>query len=99
MRVEPQAREALLERALLPVLGRGPWTFARRLREPADHHRHRAAAVADPHVEPGMTIEHAAEDQRGDRDGFLRAEADDDVQVEALEAGIAGRAVDTRRRG
>ena len=66
----------------------------RRLREPPDHHRHRAAAVADPDVELGMTVEHAAEYQRRDGDRLLRAEADDDVEVEALEIGIARRSVD-----
>jgi hypothetical protein len=37
-----------------------------------------------------MAVEDAAKDERCHRDRFLRAEADDDVEIEALEIRIAG---------
>ena len=43
----------------------------------------RHAAMADTDIEPGMTLQHAAIDQRADRDGLLGGKANDDVEVEA----------------
>ena len=83
VRVEPQARNQRLERAVLLVRSGRPRSLHRRLRQSTHHHRQRAATVADPNIEFWMAIQDAAKDKRCHRDRFLRAEADDDVEVSA----------------
>src|SRR6185437_12160403 len=97
VRVEPQPPQRLLEGALLFHRLSRPGTLHSGLRQAAGEERDGAATMADPDIELGMALEHAAENQIGDGDGLLRREADDEIEVEALEAGIARRTVDPGR--
>ena len=92
--IVPDAGQLLLEGAFrLQMIGR-PGAAVHGMLEPAPDEGDGAATMADADIEAGVAVEHAAEQQGGNRGGFLRGEAGHDVELVALEGGGPGRAID-----
>mmetsp|Transcript_22928 Transcript_22928/g.58606 ORF Transcript_22928/g.58606 Transcript_22928/m.58606 type:complete len:275 (+) Transcript_22928:254-1078(+) len=99
VRVKPEASELLAHSTLPMQLGRHP-----RARDngsgghAADQRSERSPATGEADVQLRMPNEHAAVDESRDGQRRLQVEADDDVQLEAAQTLIAGRAVDATGR-